>query len=209
MGGNDGYRRYIEAATVLGQITRARAEEIVREMMSGGEMQRAQAQQWVDDLIERSRKATEDLFDIIRTEVTNQLGALGLDPDDLARQAADILRRSAEAGRRATQGASPWGSRNTPPGSSAKNAPEPKKGAPPNKAAAKKSGTQKAAAKKAPAAKKAGGPAKKAPSAKKSGTQKAAAKKAPAAKKAGGPAKSAAPGASSTDSGSSTGPARR
>ncbi len=94
---NEGYRRYIEAAAALGQITRARAEEIVRQMASGGEMQREQAQQWVDDLIDRSRRATEDVFDFVRSEVTKQLDALGLDPEQLAHQAAEILRRSAKA----------------------------------------------------------------------------------------------------------------
>lgn len=105
---NEGYRRYFEAAAALGQITRARAEEIVRQMASGGEMQREQAQQWVDDLIDRSRRATEDVFDFVRSEVTKQLDALGLDPEQLAHQAAEILRRSAEAGRRAPRGSGPW-----------------------------------------------------------------------------------------------------
>ena len=103
MAANDGYRRYVEAAAVLGQITRARAEEIMREMMSGGDVSRAQAQEWVDDMVDRSRKATEGLVDMIRSEVANQMEALGIDPEKLARQAADILRRSAEAGRRVMQ----------------------------------------------------------------------------------------------------------
>lgn len=103
MAANDGYRRYIEAAAVLGQITRARAEEIMREIMSGGDVPRAQAQEWVDDMVDRSRKATESIVDMIRSEVANQMEALGIDPEDLARQAADIMRRSADAGRRVMQ----------------------------------------------------------------------------------------------------------
>ena len=135
MAGNDGYRRYIEAASVLGQITRARTEEIVRELMSGGDVQREHAQQWVDDLVERSRKATEELFDVVRAEVTNQMTALGLDPDDLARQAADILRRSAKAGRRVV--------RDMTPGSGAAKRAGAKKAA--KKAPAKKAPAKKAA----------------------------------------------------------------
>lgn len=100
MADKDGYRRYLDAAAVLGHVTRARAEELVREMMGGTDVPRGQAQQWVEEIVERGKKATEDLVDLVRSEVSNQLEALGLDADDLARQAADILRRSAKAGRR-------------------------------------------------------------------------------------------------------------
>jgi polyhydroxyalkanoate synthesis regulator phasin len=150
MAENDGYRRYIEAAALLGQITRARAEEIVRELVTGGNVQRTQAQQWVDDLVERSRKATEQLVDIVRSEVANQLAALGLDPEDLAHQAADLLRRTTEAGRRATQGA---------PGQRSPE-PVPAKKTAGSKAAAgtRKAPARKAPAKKAPAARRPGAP---------------------------------------------------
>ena len=68
------------------------------ELVSAGEVQRGQAQQWVDDLVERSRKASEDLIHLVRTEVSNQLAALGVDPEDLAKQVADILQHSAGRG---------------------------------------------------------------------------------------------------------------
>jgi polyhydroxyalkanoate synthesis regulator phasin len=191
---NEGYRRYIEAAAALGQITRARAEEIVRQMASGGEMQREQAQQWVDDLIDRSRRATEDVFDFVRSEITKQLDTLGLDPEQLAHQAAEILRRSAEAGRRTPRGAGSWvGAK-----AAAKKAAAGAKAAA-TKAAAKKAGTgTKAAAKKAEAGTGTKAAAKKAEAgteAKAAGTtvtaKKAPAKKAPA-KKAGAGTKAAA-----------------
>lgn len=139
MAGNDRYRRYIEAAAVLGQISRARAEEIAKELMSGGDASREHAQQWIDDLIERSRKVTEDLIDVVRAEVTTQLAALGLDPDDLARHAADLLRRSAKAGRRvvrdmAPEAAAPAKKKAAP--AKKKAAPAKKKAAPVKKAAA-------------------------------------------------------------------------
>jgi len=102
MANKDSFRKYVEAGTVLGQITRARAEEVVRDLVGAGEVQRGQAQDWIDDLVERSRRASEDLVKLVRTEVSSQLASLGIDADDLAKQVADILRQSAGMGRKAT-----------------------------------------------------------------------------------------------------------
>ena len=139
---NDGYRRYLEAAAVLGEITRARAEELVRELMGTGGAQRAQAQQWVDELVGRSRRAAEDILELVRAEVSSQMQALGLDPEELARQAAEILRRSAWAGRRIVEDASRTAG-------AAKREPATARTA--KKATAKKATAKKATAKKAPA----------------------------------------------------------
>ena len=197
---NEGYRRYIEAAAALGQITRARAEEIVRQMASGGEMQREQAQQWVDDLIDRSRRATEDVFDFVRSEITKQLDTLGLDPEQLAHQAAEILRRSAEAGRRTPRGTGSWAGAKA----AAKKAAAGAKAAA-TKAAAKKAGAgtkAKAAAAKT-AAKKAGAGTK----AKAAGT-KVTAKKAAATTKAAA-TKAAATKAAATKAAATKAPAKK
>ena len=56
---------YSELA-LLGQVTRARAEEIVRELANAGDIQRDQAQEWVDNLIERRRKTSEQILDLAR-----------------------------------------------------------------------------------------------------------------------------------------------
>jgi polyhydroxyalkanoate synthesis regulator phasin len=165
---NDGYRKYLEAAAVLGEITRARAEELVRELMGTGGAQRAQAQQWVDELVGRSRRAAEDILELVRAEVSNQMQALGLDPEELARQAAEILRRSVWAGRRTDEDAS----RTT---GAAKRGPA-------TKAPATARPATKAPATKAPATAR---PATKAPT-KKAPTKKATAKKATAKKPAAG-----------------------
>jgi len=102
MANKDAFRKYVEAGAVLGQITRARAEEVVRDLVGAGGVQRGQAQDWVDDLVERSRRASEDLVKLIRAEVSSQLASLGVDADDLAKQVADILRQSAGMGRKTT-----------------------------------------------------------------------------------------------------------
>ncbi|MGH8979424.1 MAG: hypothetical protein ACRDWE_00180 [Acidimicrobiales bacterium] len=100
MADKDGYRRYLDAAAALGQATRTRAEDLVREMMGGSEVPRAHAQQWVDEIVERGKRATGDLVEIVRTEVSSQLEALGVDTEEISRQLADVLRSTAEAGRR-------------------------------------------------------------------------------------------------------------
>ncbi|HXA30904.1 MAG TPA: hypothetical protein VNV87_01495 [Acidimicrobiales bacterium] len=167
MANNDPFRRYIDAGAALTQLTRARAEELVQELVKNGEVQRKDVQAKVDDLIERSRKSTEALLSLVHAEVSHQLSSLGIGSlDDLARQVASLLGRGA--------------------------ATNPAKTAGTKKAAAQKAPAKKAAAKKAPAKKAAAKKtaAKKAP-AKKAGTKKAAAKKAAAKKTAPGQSESA------------------
>lgn len=158
MTSDDGFRKYIEAGAVLGQVTRARAEEIVKELVNAGDLQREQAQQWVDDLLDRSRKTSEELVRLVRTEITNQLSAFGIDPEDLARHLSDTIRHSADVGRSATKKAT-----RSVSGRAGETTKKAKKTAPGKKAGAKKAGAKKAAAKK-------------------TSTNKASAKKAPAKK---------------------------
>ena len=54
---NDGLRRYVDAGTALTQITRARAEELVRELIKTGEVERHRAQEWVEDLVKAEPRA--------------------------------------------------------------------------------------------------------------------------------------------------------
>jgi len=100
---NDGLRRYVDAATALTQITRSRAEELVRELIKTGELERHRAQDWVETLVKASRDRSEALVDTVRGEVRQQLKELGFtNVDDLAKKVAEILSRSSAAGRQAT-----------------------------------------------------------------------------------------------------------
>ena len=56
-----------------GRSAAARAEEIVRELVNAGDIQRSQAQEWVDNLVERSRKSSEQILELVRHEVASQL----------------------------------------------------------------------------------------------------------------------------------------
>ncbi len=91
---NDGLRRYLQAGMALTQITRARADEVVRELVRTGELERVRAQEWVDDLVSKSRERSETLVSLVRGEVSRQLGELGLGRvDEVARRVATILER--------------------------------------------------------------------------------------------------------------------
>src|ERR1700722_14546997 len=146
----DGLRRYVEAATALTQITRSRAEELVRELIKAGELERHKAQEWVEDLVKTSRDRSEALVDTVRGEVGHQLRELGFtNMDDLAKKVADILARSSAAGRDATR--RPGGKSKSKKSSSKKTGP-PKSAATktgPTKTGSTKSGATKTASSKA------------------------------------------------------------
>jgi polyhydroxyalkanoate synthesis regulator phasin len=188
MTSNERIKKYLDAGTVLGQVTRARAEEIVRELASAGDIQREHTQEWVDNLVERSRKTSEQLLDLVRHEVANQLSKIdGSSLETLATQVSDLLKRSAEAGRHATTGAA---EKATQGAKAARSAAEKVTPTPVRKTTAKKAPTATTAASKSAAAKTAAAktaaaktPAAKTPataSAKKAPAKKAAAKTAPA-----------------------------
>ena len=154
------FKRYLDAGIAFTALTQAKAEAIVKDLVSAGEVQTEQAQEFASDLLERSRQNTEKLVDTVRKEVGEQVKALGLVGQ------AEIQRLE-----RRIEGLTGRGSAGAP----AKRAAPATKAAPVKKAAAKKAApAKKAAAKKAAPAKKAA--AKKAPA------KKAPAKKAPAKK---------------------------
>jgi polyhydroxyalkanoate synthesis regulator phasin len=104
MASNERIRKYLDAGTVLGQVSRGRAEEIVRELVNAGDIQRSQAQEWVDNLVERSRRSSEQVLELVRHEVASQLERI--DPkslEALAKQVAEVMKKSAAAGRNATK----------------------------------------------------------------------------------------------------------
>ena len=93
---NDFLKRYLDAGMAFTQMTRSRAEAIVKDLVKAGEVQREQTQERVDDLVERSRKNTEQIMDMVRREISKQLSGLGLaTKDDLAKLEAKLARRPA------------------------------------------------------------------------------------------------------------------
>lgn len=79
MTGMDNLRRYIEAATSLSEITRSKAESLVRELASAGEIERSRRKEWVDTLVKDSRQRSERLMAEIREEVHRQVSEIKLE----------------------------------------------------------------------------------------------------------------------------------
>jgi DNA-binding protein HU-beta len=178
MAHNEGLRRYLDAGMALRQITRARAEEIVRELMKSGELEATRAQEWVEDLVRQSRERSEAFVNLVRNEVRSQLDELGFtNLDELAKRVAEILSRSSDAARKAGQAATRRGG--TTKGAATKAA---KKATAATAAPVKKSAAKKTAAKKATVT---SAPVKKTAAKKTTPAKKATAKKAAPVKKAG------------------------
>ena len=86
MAQNDMLRRYLDAGMAFTQLTRARAEAIVKDLVKAGELQREQTQDALEDLLERSRKNTDQLRELVRKEIREQLASVGLaTKEDIAR----------------------------------------------------------------------------------------------------------------------------
>ena len=103
MAGDDLFKRYLEiGASALG-MSRERAESIVRDLVASGEVAKSQATKAADWLDERGRTGTEELAEMVRREIRQQIAALGLvTKDDLARVEARIEEVRASAANAAT-----------------------------------------------------------------------------------------------------------
>jgi len=75
-------KRYLDAGMAFTQMTQAKAEAIVRDLVKTGEVQANRTEELIEELIERSRRNTEALLDLVRAEVRSQLVSLGLVSED-------------------------------------------------------------------------------------------------------------------------------
>ena len=73
-------KRYLDAGMTFTQLTEKKAKAIVKDLVKTGEVQTGEASRRVEELLERSRKNTEGLREIVRGEVKNQISKLGLVP---------------------------------------------------------------------------------------------------------------------------------
>src|SRR5437660_442832 len=91
MARDDLFRRSFEAGTAFLDMTRDRAEALVKELVKTGEVQKGKAHKVIDEVLERSRKGAEELRDVIRREVVDQVASLGLaTKEDVARLEAKM-----------------------------------------------------------------------------------------------------------------------
>jgi len=174
---NDLFRRYLDAGVAFTQLTRQRAESIVKDLVQAGEVSREQATARVEELLERSRQNTDAVLSLVRKEiddrvaqlnlvtrddVNNLLGRLGISTGAVRRSARKAGARASGAAKRTTAktgAANKTVSRKTAAKKTAAS-----------KTAASKTAARKTAAKKTPATK---ATAKKAGAAKKTAARKA------------------------------------
>ena len=99
MAQTDALKKYLDAGMAFTALTRARAEQVVKDLVAAGELQRSQAKEAIDDLIERSNKNGETLAEQVRKEVDSQLASLGLvRKGDLERLEAELAELKGMAG---------------------------------------------------------------------------------------------------------------
>ncbi len=186
MANKDGFQKYLDAGIAFTALTRARAEELVHELVQSGEFQSDDARAKVEELIGMARKGREVLVAQVRHEVARQMDSAGItNLEDLAKQVASLIGRTAEAGRAATATATDKASKKAPTKAKASGKTGASKGSARSTRAsttAKKKAATKAAAKKSPARKAAGTKAAATKTAaKKTAAKKATAKRSPSA----------------------------
>jgi polyhydroxyalkanoate synthesis regulator phasin len=90
--------RYVTAGMAFSQVTRKRAESLVKDLVKEGEIGRDHANDWVEELVARSRRSAEHIGELVRHEVKRQVDQLGLvNSDDVTK----IVERFVSAARSA------------------------------------------------------------------------------------------------------------
>jgi len=72
------WKRALETGAQFTELRRSQAREVVADLVAQGQLARDQMGAAVDDVIEISRRRSDNLRKIVQTEVQRQLGALGL-----------------------------------------------------------------------------------------------------------------------------------
>ncbi|MGQ0824796.1 MAG: hypothetical protein ACT4OX_07190 [Actinomycetota bacterium] len=80
------WKRYLEAGMQFTEMRRGQARQLATDLAAQGHLARDQVAATVDEMVAMSRRRSEELREIVRSEVQRQLGALGLATKaDLAR----------------------------------------------------------------------------------------------------------------------------
>src|SRR4051794_21550872 len=80
MAQSDLLKRYLDTGMAYTQLTEQKAKAIVKDLVKAGEVQTKDAGRRVEELLERSRKNSDGLREIVAAEVRNQIKKLGLVP---------------------------------------------------------------------------------------------------------------------------------
>jgi polyhydroxyalkanoate synthesis regulator phasin len=78
--------RYLDAGADFVALTRSQARARAKELVAQGQLAQEQVQGFVDDLVDESRRRTDEMLEVVRREIQRQVKALGIaTKDDLAR----------------------------------------------------------------------------------------------------------------------------
>jgi polyhydroxyalkanoate synthesis regulator phasin len=92
------WKRLLDTGVQFTEMRRSQARAIARDLVAQGHLARDQMGAAVDELLELSRRRTEDLRKMVQKEVQRQLSSLGLATKaDLARLERRIARTAREA----------------------------------------------------------------------------------------------------------------
>jgi polyhydroxyalkanoate synthesis regulator phasin len=72
------WKRALETGMQFTELRRSQARAIVTDLVAQGHLARDQMGAAVDEVVEMSRRRSDDLRKVVQTEVQRQLGALGL-----------------------------------------------------------------------------------------------------------------------------------
>jgi polyhydroxyalkanoate synthesis regulator phasin len=74
----DELRRWALFGSGIAELTRSKAESIVKDMVKAGEVKRKQAAGLVKELLEASRENRKELMKLLRSEIQNQIATVGV-----------------------------------------------------------------------------------------------------------------------------------
>jgi polyhydroxyalkanoate synthesis regulator phasin len=87
--------KYLDAGAQFVALTRAQARARAKELVGTGQLAQEQVQGFVDELVEESRRRTDEMLDVVRREIQRQVKSLGIaTKDDLARLEARLASRT-------------------------------------------------------------------------------------------------------------------
>jgi polyhydroxyalkanoate synthesis regulator phasin len=72
------WKRVLEAGMQFTEMRRSQARALAKDLVAQGHLAREQMTATVEEILDMSRRRTEDLRKLVRSEVQRQLGGLGL-----------------------------------------------------------------------------------------------------------------------------------
>ena len=72
------WKRALDTGAHFTEVRRSQARKLASDLVAQGQLARNQVGAYVDALVERSRRSSEQLRTIVRTEVERQLGVIGV-----------------------------------------------------------------------------------------------------------------------------------